>query len=530
MAQSVRILCVFVLLATNTLGKEINLGTNRFRKFRSSPSYVLHGGGSKLAPDSQFIEVGKQAPGTVSHKSWFERLGESITSVLAGLFAIIPFSIALLWVNERRNAELEALISHADVEAETIDAAQKNVSEYDGVLVHLDSESARGLDPVVDERFPDVKMESGCLMLSSDVEVYQWKEEEHTETKKDSVGGGETKVTTYTYEKVWSKSIINSSEFHDSRHQNTGHVQGLCPGSKTEINSTVKYGEHYFLPEELTRQVGKFEDASKLAGGDLRFKSYVFKQDDDFFYCPGRRSEPNIGDFRVQLTYAPDGPASILALQMQDKAHDGGHTFGPYRAVPRGLCGGITDDELKTRLLDQAKKDGDELYEEQRCLDFGPFACMCCCCNLVTYAFTHLPTSAFGGAMSLTPEICSGWAGSISKKECLASVKMAASTTKWVIRLVGWILLWVGFNALFRPFEVLLDIIPFLGPYLGSGFATMVSFISFLLTLVLAFFIVSVAYLIYHPIIGMVYLLVTTGVVVSMGYATKMIEAKHKQA
>jgi len=530
MALLVRTLCLLVLLATNTLGKDISLGTNRLRKLHATPSHVIHGGSNKLAPDSQLMEIAKQAPGTVTHKSWLERLGNSITGVLLGLFVVIPFSIALLWVNERRNAELEALISHADVEAETVDPTQKNVSEYDGMLVHLDSETARGLDPVADKRFPTVKTESGCLMLSSNVEVYQWKETEHEETKKDNVGGGETTTKTYTYEKVWSNVIISSNGFRHSNHTNTVHVEGLSPGSQMEINSTVKYGEHYYLPEVMIRQVAKLEDAGKLAGDNLQFNSYTFKQDDGFFYCPAKRSEPDIGDFRVQLMYAPDGPASILALQMEDKAHDGSHTFGPYRSIPRGLCGGVADEELKKRLLDQAKKDGDELYEEQKCLDFGPFACLCCCCNLVTYAFTHLPTSSLGGAVSLTPEIYSGWAGSINRKECLASVKMAGSVTKWVIRLVGWLLLWVGFNALFQPLQVILDIIPFLGPYLGSGFAAVVSFVTFLLTLVISFFIVSVAYLIYHPIIGMVYLLITTCVVVGMGYAAQLLEAKQKQA
>ena len=76
---------------------------------------------------------------------------------------------------------------------------------------------------------------------------------------------------------------------------------------------------------------------------------------------------------------------------------------------------------------------------------------------------------------------------------------------------------------------MVLDIIPFLSPYLGSGFPSVVSVVTFLLTLVISFFIVSVAYLIYHPIIGVIYLLITTSVVVGMGYAAQLLEAKQKQ-
>lgn len=502
------------------------------RDLRHVSSHALHDQGNELAFDSELLQAGKQSPsGTeVTHKSWFERLGDAIASVFVGLFVVIPFSIALLWVNERRNAQLESLIGHADAEAETVDAKQKDVSEYDGTLVHLEGEMVRGLDPVADKRFPAVKMETGCLMLTSDVEVYQWEETEHSETKKDKVGGGETTTKTYSYKKVWSSSIINSSVFHQGGHTNSVQVTGLSPGSKTEINPTVKIEEHYFLPEALTMQVTHFQDASKLAGDALQFDdTYTFKPDGGFFYYPAKHGEPNIGDFRVKLTYAPDGPGSILALQMKDKKHDNGHTFGPYRAVPRGLCMGVSDEDLKRRLLVQAKKDGDDLYEEDKCWDFGPFMCLCCCCNVVTYCFTHLSTSSSAG-VSLTPEILSGWAGKVNKKNCLDSVKRAGKAMKWVIRILGWLLLWAGFNALFTPLEVILDIIPFLGPYLGSGATAVMGAVNFILTMVVASLLVSVAYMIYHPIIGLLYLSMTTGIVVGIGYLAKVLSAKQKHA
>merc|ERR1719277_2054234 len=149
-------------------------------------------------------------------------MGEAITSVFIGIFVLIPFSIALLWVNERRNAQLESLISLAKTEAETIETTQADLADYDGVLVHLNSDSARGLDLVQDARFPDVKMESGCLRLSSEVEVYQWEEEVHEKTEKDSVGGGETTTKTYTYRQVWSQRTIDSSSFKQSYgHKNS---------------------------------------------------------------------------------------------------------------------------------------------------------------------------------------------------------------------------------------------------------------------------------------------------------------------
>merc|ERR1719291_1003539 len=85
---------------------------------------------------------------------------------------------------------------------------------------------------------------------------------------------------------------------------------------------------------------------------------------------------------------------------------------------------------------------------------------------------------------------------------------------KWGLRLLAWILLWVGFNMLFAPLEVIADIIPFLGPYLGSGISAILTFITFLYTMAIATFIVSCAYLIYHPKIGVLYIGLT-GVIIA---------------
>jgi len=478
---------------------------------------------------------------TTTHKSWFERLGNAIFSVLFGLFVLIPFSIALLWVNERRNAQLESLISVGQSEAETIEAKQADLSDYDGTLVHLNSEVAKGLDPLADERFSSFKTESGALRLLSFVEVYQWTEEVSEKKEKDKLGGGETTVKTYTYKQEWTDRIVNSGSFHQQHgHSNSVHVEDLAPGLRTKTNETVKYGETYFLPEVLTEQIGNYEDASKLVGEDLQFKSYAFQKSGDYFYCPPREGSPSIGDFRVKLQYIPDSPASILALQTKDKTHEGGRTFAPYRMVPRGFCGGLSDGELKKRRIDQSKKDGDDLYEEEKCWDFGPFACLCCCCNLVTFCFTHMSTSSdtigsssgsFSSAsLSLTPEIYSAWTGKRSLKECFASVKTASVSTKWCIRLAGWILLWIGFNSLFDPLEVVLDIFPFIGPYVGTAFSAIMGFFTFLLTIALATLIVSLAYLIYHPLVGVAYLAVTGGIVYGIVFVAQLLGAKNKHA
>jgi len=291
----------------------------------------------------------------------------------------------------------------------------------------------------------------------------------------------------------------------------------------------VKYGEKHRLPEGMVQMLNNFKSASELVGGELKphgqtvVDSYTFKPGgDDWYLCPWHSGEPEIGYCRVKVEYVTDGPATILALQMKDKRSGGDHTFGPYRTVPRGCCGGLPDSELKTLRLAAAEMDAGELYENEKC--GGPFSCLCGCCNCVTWIFSNTQSPIF----SLVPQIYSAWPSHMSKKECFDSEKTSGAIVKWGLRFLGWLLLWIGFCMLFKPIEVLLDIIPFLGPYLGSGVSWALGLLSFILTLVIATLVVSCAYLIYHPLVGLLYMLLTAGIVVGFTYLGMMLDAKIK--
>merc|ERR1719433_239889 len=113
-----------------------------------------------------------------------------------------------------------------------------------------------------------------------------------------------------------------------------------------------KYGKQHRLSKDMVQMLNNFENASRLVGTELKpsggIGSCTFSAGgDDWYLCPMRSGEPEIGDCRVRVEYVADGPATILALQMRDGRHGGDHTFGPYRSVPRGCCGGLPDTELK---------------------------------------------------------------------------------------------------------------------------------------------------------------------------------------
>eukprot|EP00928_Gymnodinium_smaydae_P083631 TRINITY_DN66875_c0_g1_i1.p1 TRINITY_DN66875_c0_g1~~TRINITY_DN66875_c0_g1_i1.p1 ORF type:complete len:520 (+),score=23.34 TRINITY_DN66875_c0_g1_i1:69-1628(+) len=443
-----------------------------------------------------------------THKSWFERMRESFVRLIIGII-LIPYSIAHLWMNERRHAKMESLLSLAESEVECIKPNQLGMKEHDGSFVHINSEIASGVNPVSDLRFPVVTIQRGCIWLSSTVEVYQWVENEDRNTQKDSLGGGETTTSTYSYKKMWSPNLIGSESFKQrSGHENVLHVKGLDFGYKDVHNDVVNYGECYVLPEALLDQIRSFEDAWKFIGDELQFGSFTFQRGDDGWYnCPLRSAEPEIGDCRVHFQYVPAGPVSILALQIPDPQSDK-RSFGPYRSIPRRLCGKDPEDRLKTLRLEAAQQTEKELYEEDQCLSCGLFACLCCCCNVAAVV-----VSLFRSGQSC--EVYNAWPGQKTLDECMEAVRDSARAAVWGHRLLGWLLLWAALMMVLDPLKTLIDIIPFLGPYLSSGLSFVLSILLLVFTLAVAMLVVSLATLFYNPLQSFFLVICCAGVVAS---------------
>jgi len=81
-----------------------------------------------------------------------------------------------------------------------------------------------------------------------------------------------------------------------------------------------------------------------------------------------------------------------------------------------------------------------------------------------------------------------------------------ASTTTWLLRLMGLIMVWFGLLALISPLSKLLSFIPFFG-FVVDG---IIQIMLLLLALGLTLIVVSISYLIYRPLIGLI-MLATSG-------------------
>lgn len=241
-----------------------------------------------------------------SSTGWFGRIGGAIKGVLFGLVMIVV-SFPVLFLNEGRAVKTRKTLDEGSksviaVSAETVDA--KN----DGKLVYLTG------DAVVEGFLtdPEFNISSEAVSLRRKVEMYQWKENEQTETKK-KLGGGEETVTTYSYEKVWSDRPIDSSGFH--KKQEHANPKPALDG-KSWTADPVTLGA-FTLSTGLVGQIDNYtevptsdavEEREQLAGKKLHKEAA-------YFYLGESPAAPAIGDLRVSHEAAMPGAVSVIAKQ-----------------------------------------------------------------------------------------------------------------------------------------------------------------------------------------------------------------------
>jgi len=82
----------------------------------------------------------------------------------------------------------------------------------------------------------------------------------------------------------------------------------------------------------------------------------------------------------------------------------------------------------------------------------------------------------------------------------------------WVLRLVGFILMLLGLNMIFKPLSVIADVLPILGNIVGAG----TGIISFLIAAILSLITIAIAWIVYRPLLGIILLVAAVGLTVAI--------------
>ncbi len=256
---------------------------------------------------------------TTEHMGFFERLWQSITGILVGLGLVAATIWGIFWNEGRAIGTTRALNEGAGVTV-SVPAARVDAAN-EGKLVHVAGD-LRSNGTLTDS---DFQISTQALRLVRKVEMYQWKEEQRTETRSNA-GGSQTRTTTYEYTKVWSDRPIDSSRFR----RRDGHENPSMPAtgrSQTAANATLGT----FRAD--SRVIALFGSGSerRLDVTDAQLRAFAnrfgsqARLNDGGVYVGYDAGNPAVGDVRVTFSILPEGPATVVARQV-------GQGFGPYQA------------------------------------------------------------------------------------------------------------------------------------------------------------------------------------------------------
>ncbi len=233
----------------------------------------------------------------VTSQNWFQRMGNAIGGVVFGILLFLIAGAVLFWNEGRSVHTAQSLAEGAGKVVSVQSDAVK--SENNGKLIHFTGQAT------TDESLSDAEFEvttEGSLQLKRKVEMYQWKENVKSETRK-KLGGGEETVKTYTYEKVWDNDRLDSSDYHDQGHDNPQ----LPFESKTITAEKAHVGA--FQLGGLASKIDKFETLK------VENEDYVLNGTRIFF---GPDANPKIGDTRVSFEIVKPCDVSVVAVQSND--------------------------------------------------------------------------------------------------------------------------------------------------------------------------------------------------------------------
>ncbi len=243
----------------------------------------------------------------VTSTSWLQRLGKAFMGVLFGLVAIVASVVLLFWNEGRAIKTAQGLTEGAGIvrsmPPDHIDSGNN------GRLIHVTGELTTG-GPIAD---PDFAVRTSGVRLVRQVEMYQWKQEEQTETR-TKLGGGEERTTTYKYVRAWSDKPIDSNRFRESR----GHTNPTMPyQSRETLASGTRLGG-FAVPDSLLRGFGEPE---LLPATDQQANALQIRVNkpvtvmDGVLYVGRDPQQPAIGDMRVSFSEVPLQKASVVAGQ-----------------------------------------------------------------------------------------------------------------------------------------------------------------------------------------------------------------------
>lgn len=307
---------------------------------------------------------------------------------------------------------------------------------------------------------PKYGVSANAVKLKRNVEMYQWKEE-----KKDK---------SVTYSKVWSATWIDSSKFE----QKDGHVN--LPG----------------MPESSWQAT-----AQNVTVGDFAVSQGLLSQANDFKTISEAQKQakaPKPVDFQT-----------VTGWDFDMKTTDGGFSFSAKKAAPGATPVAGTPAAVSAepqigdwRMIFQAVPVDTEvsLIAQQKGNSFEPYK------------------TKEGNTLEVLK------IGNHTAAQMYAAMSSSNNTLKWILRIAGFVMMFLGLGLVAGPLNVLADAIPFVGTIVGG----ITGLVAFLIALPLTLVTIGVAWVYYRPVVGIA-IIAIAAVILALGIVLKTKKARARR-
>lgn len=281
-----------------------------------------------------------------------QRVKKSFGGIGSGFLLLIVGTI-LLWWNEGRAVKTTKMLNEA--EGVTVEMTDINTvdPQFEGKLVHATGMTAT-IDSLID---PEFGVGVTAVRFVRKVEYYQWVENSKSTTK-DKMGGGQETTTTYTYEKKWVSSPVNSEEFHDPEYKGVNRIR-IAIDDLSQRAENVTFGAYRLTKSQIACITGERpyifseKDAERISKELFREECRIDTTlrvviKNNVINFGSNSTAPQVGDVRVTFTKVLPDEVSIMAQVSGD-------TFVPYTAK----------NEQNFDALQMGAQSSEQMYEGQ---------------------------------------------------------------------------------------------------------------------------------------------------------------------
>jgi Transmembrane protein 43 len=284
------------------------------------------------------------------------------------------------------------------------------------------------------------------LKLSRSIDMYQWKESSTTETRSRADGSTYTE-TTYSYTKMWSSILIDSTQFREKLSSRMNPVS--FPFQPSSLQADPIYLDNkVILNDDVISYFNWYEPLDSISIDnvpDATLRSRLTKYTSNAYYYRSTSNgttssssfdQPNVGDARITFAVVRPDTVSIIGRL--------------YRATNQGTNQNIG---------------------------------------------TH--TTSSGGQLLLIER------GTYSAEEMITQADNDNTATAWILRLVGFILVVFSILLILQPLATIVDIVPFVGDCIQSSMENcLFPLIAVIIALPTCLFVIALAWLAYRPYIA----------------------------